>query len=116
MATEENIRIGRNVRYLREKLLFSQVDICQYLGISQPAYVKYESGETPITMDSLEKIARLFNVEEYDILEGDSSSFQVTLACAYRKDGELTDLKPIADFQRIVKNYLMMSHELATAK
>ena len=113
MASEENIRIGNNIRYLREQLQYTQMDICKYLNISQPAYVKYESGETTVPMEALEQIAKLFNVEEFDILTGDENSFQVTLACAFRKDGELTDLKPIADFQRIVNNYLMMCHELS---
>lgn len=111
---EENKRIGKNIKHLRENLGYTQTDICNYLGISQPAYVKYENGETTISMQALEKIAMLFNVEEYDIMTGDAKTFQSTLAFAFRKEGEISDLKPIADFQRIVNNYLMMCNELST--
>ena len=38
--------IGKNIKAFREHLNYTQQEISDYLGISQPAYVKYENGET----------------------------------------------------------------------
>lgn len=36
--------IGKNIKAFREHLNYTQQEISDYLGISQPAYVKYEKG------------------------------------------------------------------------
>jgi len=48
---------GLNQKYLAEKL-----------AISQSAYAKIESGQTEITMTRLEDLARVFNMNVFDIL------------------------------------------------
>lgn len=106
MATSEKKSI---LRVLREKFKYTQDEVSKYLGISQPAYLKYEKGETEISMEGLEKLARLYGIDEYDILEGNME--QVCFAYAFRRDG-MTNLEDVAHFQQIVKNYIMMSNEL----
>lgn len=97
------------LRVLREKFKYTQEEVSKYLGISQPAYVKYETGETDVSMDGLEKLARLYGMDEYDIMEGNLE--RVNFAYAFRRDGK-ADLEEVAHFQQIVKNYIMMSDEL----
>ncbi|MCD7926135.1 MAG: helix-turn-helix domain-containing protein [Bacteroides sp.] len=104
--------IGKNIAEFRKRLKYSQEDISKYLGISQPAYAKYEKGETMIPMESIEKIAELYNVAEYDFMEENKELFQTSLACAFRKEGSIADLAPIAEFQKIIRNYIMMCDEL----
>ena len=42
--------IGKNIKAFREHLNYTQQEISDYLGISQPAYVKYEKGETVVPL------------------------------------------------------------------
>lgn len=106
MATNEHKSI---LRVLREKFQYTQEEVSKYLGISQPAYLKYETGETEVSMEGLEKLARLYGIDEYDILENNME--QVNFAYAFRRDG-VANLQEVAHFQQIVKNYIMMSNEL----
>lgn len=100
-----------NLKLLREQFNYSQADISTYLGISQPAYQKYESGITEVSIEALEKLARLYGIDEYDILEGNIEQEQIGLAFAFRRKGE-SDLEDVAHFQQIVKNYIMMCNEI----
>ena len=104
--------IGKNLASYRQHLGYSQQEISQYLVISQPAYVKYESGDTVVPMEAIEKLATLYNVEEYDLMEENAELTQANVACAYRKNGTISDLEQIAQFQKIVKNYIQMCNEL----
>lgn len=106
MATNDHKSI---LRVLREKFQYTQEEVSKYLGISQPAYLKYETGETEVSMEGLEKLARLYGIDEYDILENNME--QVNFAYAFRRDG-VANLDEVAHFQQIVKNYIMMSNEL----
>lgn len=106
MATNDHKSI---LRVLREKFQYTQEEVSKYLDISQPAYLKYETGETEVSMEGLEKLARLYGIDEYDILENNME--QVNFAYAFRRDG-VANLEEVAHFQQIVKNYIMMSNEL----
>lgn len=106
MATNDHKSI---LRVLREKFQYTQEEVSKYLGISQPAYLKYETGETEVSMEGLEKLACLYGIDEYDILENNME--QVNFAYAFRRDG-VANLEEVAHFQQIVKNYIMMSNEL----
>lgn len=100
--------IGSVLKELRGRMGYSQEQISSYLGISQPAYNKYESGATVVSQDALEKLASIYGVEEYDILTCDREQLQADMAFAFRKNGEVKNLAQIAGFQTLVKNYLDM--------
>lgn len=103
-----NSEIGSILKELRNGMGYSQEQISSYLGISQPAYNHYESGETVISQESLEKLADIYGVEEYDILTCNKPQLHADMAFAFRKSGEVKNLGQIASFQRLVKNYLDM--------
>ena len=63
-------------------------------------------------MEAIEKLATLYNVEEYDLMEENAELTQANVACAYRRNGAISDLEQIAQFQKIVKNYIQMCNEL----
>jgi hypothetical protein len=58
--------------------------------------------------------ARLFGIDEYDLLEEDPESSQIKTALAFPAD-ELSpeDLRHIADFRKIVLNYVKMKKVLS---
>ncbi len=106
MATTDKKSI---LRRLREKFGYTQDEVSKYLGITQPAYQKYETGETEVSMEGLGKLSRLYGIDEYDILTGNIQ--RAELAFAFRRDGE-ANLEEVARFQQIVTNYIMMCDEL----
>lgn len=110
MATTNNL--AANLRLLRTRYGYTQEQVSAYLGITQSAYNKYEAAVNEVPMDKLESLATLYHVEEYDLLTAKEEELQLDLAFAFRKEGSAADLRRIAPFQKIVQNYLEMSHEL----
>ena len=110
MSTPQTL--ANNIKLLRIKNHYTQKQVSDYLGISQPAYFKYEKGTVDVPMDKIERLADLYQVEEYDLLTGDIASIQADMVFAFRKNSENIDLSKIARFQKIVKNYIEISHEL----
>ena len=52
-----------SVNYELQKLnRFTQREVAQRLGISQPSYIRYENGSTEPTLENLVKIADLYDV------------------------------------------------------
>lgn len=104
--------LSENLRLLRMRMKYTQQQVADFLKISQPAYVKYENGATDVSMENLERLAGLFGVSEYDLLENSVEQMQVQTAFAFRKNGENVNLEQIAQFQKIVNNYIEMTNEL----
>ncbi len=103
-----NNEIGSVLKELRKRMGYSQELISTYLGISQPAYNRYENDDTVVSQEALEKLASIYGVEEYDILTCNHEQLQADMAFAFRKSGEVQNLAQIAGFQTLVKNYLDM--------
>lgn len=108
--------MAKNLRVLRERFDYSQAEVSSYLNISQPAYQKYESGLTEVSMEALEKLAQLYGVDEYEIMEGNVEQMQMAGVFAFRRNGIEGNLEDVSHFQQIVKNYLMICHELEKNK
>lgn len=109
-----NETVGTNIHQFRDRLGSTQSSVAEYLGISRELISYYETGARPVPTDHLQKLADLFGIDAYDLLEADSAQQQANMAFAFRAD-ELTpeDLGSIAAFQRIVNNYLKMKQRLS---
>ena len=71
----ENKIVGRNM-YITRKIKDKKAsEVAEYLGISESAYTKYERGESKITIDILQKVAELHNVDPFSLLSVSSGSF-----------------------------------------
>ncbi|WP_346986476.1 helix-turn-helix domain-containing protein [Chryseobacterium sp. POE27] len=57
------------LRKLREQKGWSQMDIAHQLDVSQPAYNKWETGQTKPTLQNLQKIAEIFEVDFFDLIQ-----------------------------------------------
>lgn len=64
---------SERIKKLRDEKNISQIDLAEYLGISQQALSKWENNKTEPDNDSLIKIAQYFNVST-DYLLGNSES------------------------------------------
>ena len=92
----------------------TQEMLAHYLGTSREQVGYYEIGSRSVTTDHLAKLADLFCMNEYEFYEEDPEKFQINLAFAFRAEGIGTDnLNTIAQFKRVVRNYLNMKSAVA---
>jgi transcriptional regulator with XRE-family HTH domain len=106
--------ISKNIRELRIKYGYTQAFIADYLNISSAAVNQYENDARTIPESVIEKLAILFNVDEYDLYEENPEKQAVLTSFAFRAD-ELTglDMQQISKFKKIITNYINMSEASA---
>lgn len=104
---EKSIAIGRGVRLLREKINLTQQQIGEYLGVSQSAVARFETGERPISISHLEKLAML---TDGDIKEFSKENpvFRIPQFALRSKDASVGDLETIAIINKIANNCRQM--------
>lgn len=107
MKTSEEI--GKTIKEYRQRLGYSQEHIAEFLGIDRSTLSKYETGEREISLLHFDKLCDIFGIELDDLVENDSTAKSINLAFAFRcKEANVQDLKSLANFQKVVKNYLKM--------
>lgn len=79
MTTAEKIRKER----IRKS--FTQEDMAGFLGLTQRAYSKIETGETQIKLDRLEEISKLLDVQMNDLLP--AQNYQQIESISYSQVG-----------------------------
>jgi transcriptional regulator with XRE-family HTH domain len=111
---ETNELLSRNIKRLREKFAYTQAFIADYLGITAAAVNQYENDARAIPEYVIEKLALLYNVDEYDLYEEHPDKQNLLTSFAFRAD-EITaeDMNSISRFKKIITNYVNMSTALA---
>jgi len=108
--------IGVNVNKYRIAQGYTQDHLANLLGVSREQISNYENGIRNIPVTSLNKLADLFGIELEELLEENSTIATTNLAFAFRSQSITdTDIKSIAEFKRIVFNYLKMKNILHAA-
>ena len=64
----ENKVIGKNIARFRKMREMKPSDIAKQLGMKEAAYTKYEKGESPITIELVQKIAETLKIDPFQIL------------------------------------------------
>lgn len=106
--------VARNLNSLREANGFTQERLANYLGIGRSAYSNYELGDREIPLNIMESLANLYGCDLFALYEESEDVLNSTLATAFRVDNlSDEDLKQIAIFKNVVKNYLKMDKLLA---
>lgn len=104
--------IGKNIKSYRKALGFTQNDLAKFLEVSGPMITYYEQGTRDVNMGNLQKLADLFNIELADLLEENEHVISLNHAVAFKKNSLTNeDLNAIAEFRKIVKNYIKLSEE-----
>ena len=105
---ERNI-ISKNIRSMREASGFTQEQVAQFLGIGRSAYSNYETGDRELPLEVMERLADLYGCDMYFLYEEDADVVKNMLTTAFRVDNlSADDMKQIARFKAVVKNYLKM--------
>jgi transcriptional regulator with XRE-family HTH domain len=101
--------VQNNIRTIRKKLGYTQKTVASVLGIARTTYTEYETKEMEIPFDILEKLSDFFGVDLASFFAENEKQLNDTLVCAFRTDGlSIGDLRKIARFKSIVKNYIKM--------
>lgn len=66
--------LGVKLRRLRQQKNWSQSEIAQQLDVSQPAYNKWETDQAKPNINNLLKIAEVFEIDIYDLIENAPST------------------------------------------
>ena len=98
---------GLTMKSLRERFGYVQENVAEFLGVSRELVSMYETGEREIPIEVIEKLSDLFGVDPEVFFAENSEEAIAQVAFAFRKDEvNADDLKEIAAFGKIVKNYL----------
>ena len=101
--------VGNNLKDYRRKLGYTQEDLAKYIGVERSLISHYENGAREISLIHLNKISDLFGIESNALLIDNSIDQTANLAFAFRSQGmQEEDFKSIAEFQKIVKNYIQI--------
>lgn len=102
-------KIAGMIRSCREARGYSQEYMAEMLGINQSSYAHIESGKTALSLDRLDKISTILNVDIHDLiesgLEDEETSVEMnpgTISSGTRKvyDQLIHELKSEIDFLR----------------
>lgn len=106
---DDRFIVAKNVKMMREASHFTQENVAEFLGIGRSAYSNYELGAREIPFDVMERLADLYGVDLYLLYEENEEAVKNMLVTAFRVDNlSADDMNAIADFKRVVKNYLKM--------
>jgi transcriptional regulator with XRE-family HTH domain len=68
------MKIGEKLRKIRDFYGYTQEDVASQIAVSTSQYCKYERDETPVTLETLEKISAVYKLTQVDILNWDEKN------------------------------------------
>lgn len=104
---DTNKIIGNNIKSYRKKMGLYQEDVAEFMGVKRELVSYYENGQREIPLEKLTMMSDLFGVDLIDLMEEDSGVHKANVAFAFRtKNLNPEDMNIIAEFGKIVKNYI----------
>jgi len=104
-----NLTIAKNFKKYRELLGLTQNALAEYLDINRAEVNYYENGRRDIPVWILESFSNIAGIQPSELLEEKDEDRRVNLSFAFRaNDLNASDLKSIASFKQIVKNYIKL--------
>jgi transcriptional regulator with XRE-family HTH domain len=110
MANQWDKIVGKNLHFLRKKQGFAHDQIAEYIEITPKELRDFENGIRPIPTSLMSLLANLYGVDKYDLYEETLDIESIIPDLNFRVDTiKASDLKQIASFKKIIRNYLDMS-------
>ena len=107
---EDQIIIGRNIKSYRNSFGLTQHQIADLINVTRGTINYYENGSRMPSMISMQKLSDLFGIEPIDLMKENPEELEFNSVIAFkRKSITSKDLKAIARFRRIVKNYIKLN-------
>lgn len=103
----QNQAIGKNIKEFRTHMKLNQDALAAYLGIHREVVSYYETGSRAVPVEELIKLSNLFGCDLSDLIDENPDAKNACLAFAFRADElQNQDLESMAEFKKVVKNYL----------
>ncbi len=71
----DNLMVGQNIAKFRKLKDLKAYDVAEQLGMKETTYTKYERGETAITIDFIQKVAEILEVNPLAIISATPGNF-----------------------------------------
>ncbi|OAB30538.1 Helix-turn-helix [Flavobacterium fryxellicola] len=108
---------GLIIKGLRDKYGYTQDKVAEFLGIKREMISFYETEEREVPLEILEKLSDLFGVDLDVFFIDNVDEALAEVVFAFRKnDLDNNDMDAMADFGRIVKNYLKINNLYGNSK
>ncbi len=85
-------KISEKIKILRTKSGVTQQHIASILGVDRSTYTYYELGKTVPNWPMIKKIAKIFKISPYDLLEDDNKYIASDISLSYKKKSDFYDL------------------------
>lgn len=85
-------KISEKIKILRTKSGVTQQHIASILGVDRSTYTYYELGKTIPNWPMIKKIAKIFKISPYDLLEDDNKYIASDISLSYKKKSDFYDL------------------------
>lgn len=105
------LRIGGNIKILREQSGFTQSNLAKYLNVDQSLISKIEKNERSMTSDMLDKLSALFGVAVESLNQKIIPENRISFALRASEINE-DDLETISAINRIALNSNFMTQLL----
>lgn len=102
--------LGRNIKSYRERTGLDQKGLSIYLEVSEEMINSFEDGIAEPNIIHLNKLSILFQIDISDLVEDNNGILAENSLVAFRKESlDYSDINAIADFRKIVRNYIKMT-------
>ena len=92
--------ISSKIRYLREKVGYTQQQLANFLNIDRSTYAYYESGKTKPDIETIMKLSKIFNVPFTEFLESEHTVKLSDSATVYKNIERKKTLKQPVDVKK----------------
>lgn len=101
-------QLNENLRRARRAQGFTQEQVANALGIDRSSYTYYETGKTEPNLDTLVKLARMFQVGLEDLLVPEETAEAAALRDSQLKESLMMEALSL-DEHKLILNYRSMS-------
>lgn len=112
----ENKTVGRNLYRYRKIKDKKAAEVAKFIGIGEPAYTKYERGESKITIDLIQKVAEFYKIDPLQLLSAAASSHFVENVTnspfAIHGTVQTTNEEQIKLMMKLMENMISISERL----